>query len=48
MSINLNAKTRRSIFWLIILFLIVVGLIFTFRPQPIPVVELIYLLVLAR
>ena len=37
MSINLNAKTRRSIFWLIILFLIVAGLIFTFRPQPIPV-----------
>ncbi|MDH3608638.1 MAG: HlyD family efflux transporter periplasmic adaptor subunit [Gammaproteobacteria bacterium] len=37
MSINLNAKTRRSIFWLIILVLIVAGLIFTFRPQPIPV-----------
>ncbi len=37
MSINLNAKTRRSIFWLIILLLIVAGLIFTFRPQPIPV-----------
>ena len=37
MSINLNAKTRRSIFWLIILVLIVAGLFFTFRPQPIPV-----------
>ncbi len=37
MSMNLNAKTRRSIFWLIILILIVAGLTFTFRPQPIPV-----------
>ncbi|MBT8112128.1 MAG: HlyD family efflux transporter periplasmic adaptor subunit [Gammaproteobacteria bacterium] len=37
MSIILNAKIRRSIFWLIILVLIVAGLIFTFRPQPIPV-----------
>ena len=37
MSINLNAKTRRSIFWLIILVLIIAGLVFTFRPQAIAV-----------
>ena len=35
MSIYLNAKTRRIIFWLIIFVLIVAGLIFAFRPQPI-------------
>ena len=37
MSKIMSAKTRRSIFWLIILILISAGLIFSFRPQPIPV-----------
>ena len=37
MSINFSAKTRRVIFWLIILILILTGLVFTFRPQAISV-----------
>ncbi len=34
---NINSKWRRSIFWLIILLLIITGLIFAFRPQAIAV-----------
>ena len=37
MSNNMSAKTRRSIFWLTILALIVAGLVYAFRPQAIPV-----------
>ncbi len=37
MSMNLSAKTRRAIFWLIILVLILTGLVFAFMPQAISV-----------
>jgi HlyD family secretion protein len=34
---KINAKWRRSIFWLVILMLMIIGLILAFRPQPVMV-----------
>ena len=34
---QMNAKLRRSIFWLSIFILLAAGLFVAFRPQPIPV-----------